>query len=109
MAFIASSVSLGVFCLGADHAIFTWEERWSQLPQGQALRAVSDSVVHGVVGGWSWGNVLLATQGEFDTTKLLQVVICVAMATGMDLDHMIEARSFSIKVRKGDSWPHVLE
>lgn len=97
--FLASSVLLAGFCVGADYVIFKCEDYWSRLSQGQAVRAVSDSLVHGVVGGWCWFNVLLVTQVKWNWAKLIQVVLCVAMATGMDLDHMIEARSLSIKVR----------
>ena len=97
---VASSAGLLLFCLGADHVIFKWEERWLKLTYGVAMRAVSDSLVHGVVGGWSWVNVLLLTgaEGLTWTERALQVALCVGMATAIDLDHMIEARSLSIKV-----------
>ena len=99
--FVASSAGLVLFCLGADHAIFKWEERWLKFSHGVSLRAVSDSVVHGVVGGWCWANVLLLTSGIRDlswTARIGQVALCIVMATAIDLDHLIEARSFSIKV-----------
>ena len=95
---LVSSVCLSGFCLGADYIIFNLESRWSKLPHGRALRAVCDSLVHGVVGGWCWVNVLLVTQAEWNGARLLQVALCVAMAAGMDLDHMIEARSLQIVV-----------
>lgn len=95
---IVSSVCLSGFCLGADYVLFNWEPRWSKLPHGQALRAVTDSLVHGLVGGWCWANVLLVTQVDWSGARLLQVALCVAMAAGMDLDHMIAARSLQIKV-----------
>ena len=98
---MASSAGLVLFCLGADHAIFKWEERWLKLSHGVSLRAVSDSVVHGLVGGWCWANVLLLTSDVKDLSwaaRIGQVVLCIVMATAIDLDHLIEARSFSIKV-----------
>lgn len=102
--FVASSAGLVLFCLGADHAIFKWEEKWFKLRHGVALRAVSDSLVHGVVGGWSWVNFLLlnsasGVDGTSWTIRILQVALCVGMATVIDLDHVIEAKSFSIKVQ----------
>ena len=102
---MASSAGLALFCLGADHAIFKWEEKWFKLRHGVALRAVSDSLVHGIVGGWSWVNVLLfnsasGVNGTSWTTRILQVALCVGMAISIDLDHMIEAKSFSIKVQQ---------
>lgn len=98
--FVASSAGLVLFCLGADHIIFKWEDRWLKLSYGVSLRAVSDSVVHGLVGGWCWVNVLLLTSSEGLSwaARIGQVALCVAMATTIDLDHLIEAKSFSIKV-----------
>lgn len=98
--FVASSAGLALFCLGADHAVFKWEDKWFQLRHGVALRAVTDSLVHGLVGGWCWVNVLLLRTSEGLTCMggILQAVLCVVMATAIDLDHMIEARSLSIKV-----------
>ena len=108
--FVASSAGLVLFCLGADHVIFKWEERWSKLSHGVSLRAVSDSLVHGVVGGWCWTNVLLLSSGRDLSwaVKIGQVALCVAMATAIDLDHLIEARSFSIKVRVMNSFVLVM-
>ena len=102
--FVASSAGLVLFCLGVDHAIFKWEEKWFKLRRGVALRAVSDSLAHGVIGGWSWVNVLLfniasGVDGTSWTIRILKVALCVGMATVIDLDHMIEAKSFSIKVQ----------
>ena len=96
--FSASSVSLGVFCLGADYIIFQWESVWSSFSHGSSLRAVSDSLVHGIVGGWCWINVLLVTKAEWNWVSLGQAILCVTMAAAIDLDHMIEARSFNIQV-----------
>ena len=96
--FLASSVFLGVFCVGVDYIIFQSESVWSSFPHGSSLRAVSDSLVHGIVGGWCWINVLLVTQAEWSWVNLGQVILCVTMAAGIDLDHMIEAGSFNIKV-----------
>lgn len=45
-------------------------------------------------------NVVLVNQVEWNWARLIQVVFCVAMAAGMDLDHMIEARSLHIEVRR---------
>lgn len=102
--FVVSSAGLVLFCLGADLVIFKWEEKWLRFQNGVALRAVSDSLVHGLVGGWSWVNVLLLASAVGEDglswlSRIMQVALCVGMATAIDLDHMIEARSLSIKVR----------
>ena len=43
--------------------------------------------------------MLLVFQVDWSSARLLQVALCVAMAAGMDLDHMIEAKSLHIEVR----------
>ena len=87
------------FCIGADHTIFQWENHWNKLPRGKVLRAMTDSLVHGVIGGWCWMNVIILW-GSWSLAKAVQVLLCVIMAAGIDLDHMIEAKSLSIKVRQ---------
>ena len=74
-----------------------------KLAHGQALRAVSDSLVHGVLGGWCWVNVILLGKEEWTGVRMAQVILCCLMAAGMDVDHMIEARSLSIKVKGGET------
>ena len=86
------------FCLCADHVIFKWEASWRNLgPYGVGLRAVADSITHGLVGGWCWTNVLLLQGEQFTVARILQVVGCLVMATALDLDHFVEARSLSLK------------
>lgn len=43
-------------------------------------------------------NVGIALSEEFNSLRLLQIVTSVALAAVIDSDHMIEARSLSIKV-----------
>ena len=71
--------------MGADHIIFHWEDRWSKYSNGKAARAVSDSLVHGAVGGWCWFNVVLVSGVQWSWVKLLQVFLCVIMAAGTDV------------------------
>ena len=96
--FLASSAGLVAFCLCADQVVFKREASWRSLgPHGVALRAVADSVTHGLVGGWSWVNVVLIQGEQFAAVRTLQVVGCVIMATVLDVDHFIAARSLAIK------------
>jgi hypothetical protein len=82
-ALFVSSFLLGGFCVGADHLIFNWEAYWNQYSHGKAARAVSDSLVHGVVGGWCWVNVLLVSGVQWSWVKPLQVLLCIFIAAGM--------------------------
>ena len=96
--FVASSVGLGTFCLAADHVIFKRDETWQRLRCGTLLKASLDNVVHAVVGGWSWANVLLLMEEPFTPVTALQVACCTGMASVIDLDHFISARSLSLTV-----------
>ena len=96
--FLASSAGLVAFCLCADQVVFKWKASWESLgPRGVALRAVADSVTHGLVGGWCWVNVVLLQGEQFTAVRALQVAGCVVMATALDVDHFISARSLSLK------------
>ena len=96
--FVVSSAGLVLFCLYVDRLIFKREELWKWLPRGVAVRAVSDTLVHGVVGGWCWMNVGIALSEEFNSMRLLQILTSVVLAAVIDLDHMIEAKSVSLQV-----------
>ncbi len=99
--FVVSSVGLVTFCLCSDHVVYGWEEKWKAVPQGVVARAILDNVVHGVVGGWAWANSVIALGGQLTSTfRLLQVACCVAMASVLDLDHFVAARSVAMKVRQ---------
>ncbi|KAG8229735.1 hypothetical protein J437_LFUL007910, partial [Ladona fulva] len=60
------------------------------------LRAISDSVTHGVIGGLSW----LVVANHYDMKKgILDSLLCAFISSAIDVDHFIAARSFSIKAR----------
>lgn len=97
---LLSSAGLVAFCLSADRVVFAWEDRWRRLQHGMALRAIADNLAHGLVGGWCWANtVLLMREGEASLGRVVQVLLCVLMASAVDLDHFVEARSLSFQAR----------
>lgn len=97
--FLLGSTGLVAFCLCSDHIVYGWEDKWKALPQGVAARAAVDNLVHGVVGGWTWANAVVLLGGQLTSTvRVLQVACCVAMASVIDLDHFIAARSIAVKV-----------
>ena len=93
-----SSVGLGAFCVAADYVVFKREDVWQGMRHGTLVRALLDNTAHALIGGWSWVNVVLLTGEPFSTLKLAQVACCVCMASAIDLDHLIAARSFSLEV-----------
>lgn len=95
---LLSSACLVAFCLSADRVVFGWEEKWRRLQHGVALRATVDNLAHGVVGGWCWANtMLLMGEGEASWSRVVQVFLCALMASAIDLDHFVEARSLSFQ------------
>ncbi len=59
------------------------------------LRAVIDNTTHGMIAFWSWA---LVENYNFDKYKFVNCVICAAISMGVDLDHFVAAKSFTIKV-----------
>ena len=98
--FVLSSAGLVAFCLCADRVVFSWEDKWKRLQHGEILRPIADNIVHGIVGGWCWTNVVFALGEHFSVLRILQIATCVAMASAVDLDHFIEAQSLLLKVGK---------
>ncbi len=95
-----SSAGLVAFCLCSDHAVYGLEDQWKSLPRGLLVRAVADNLVHGLVGGWTWANSVMVLGGKLiSTVRVLQVACCVAMASAIDLDHFIAAKSMAMKVK----------
>ena len=72
------------------------------VPSG-ILRAISDSVTHGLVGFFSWA-VITGLRSRAD---LLQCGVSFMLASIIDLDHFIAARSLKLQVimdALNDSW-----
>lgn len=84
---VACSVGLGLFCLMADRLL--------QLPAIQHqdwLRALSDNAVHGMIGMWSWAVVTGVKKAN-----LGEVILAGCLASVIDVDHFVLARSLSLK------------
>lgn len=87
---LLSSLGLGVFCLVADRLL--------QVPvvqQNPWLRALSDNAVHGAIGMWSWAIVI----GAKKKADWREIVLAGFLASVIDVDHFLLARSLSLKVR----------
>lgn len=86
---LLSSLGLGVFCLVADRLLL-------QLPVAQQHpwpRALSDNAVHGVIGMWSWAIVV----GAKKKADLREILLAGFLASVIDVDHFLLARSLSLK------------
>ena len=92
--FAVSSFGLAIFCLSVDCSLARWN---TNINLRTIIHLVTDCVVHALIGGWCWFNVwLLQLEEEWSRLKLIQVVICASMATLLDVDRVIEARSFEV-------------
>ncbi|XP_034379422.1 transmembrane protein 267 [Arvicanthis niloticus] len=82
------SVGLGIFCLVADRLL-----RFSIIQQNNWLRALSDNIVHGVIGLWSWAVVIgIRKKSDFG-----EVLLAGFLASVIDIDHFVQARSLSLQ------------
>lgn len=102
--FGGSSFLLAVFCLLGDYVVFKWP--LIQSKDRKLVKAVSDSLLHGIIAGWSSAHLLLwqpePTLSVGVSSAL--VIISILIATGIDLDHFIEAKSWNLKVLLLQFW-----
>ncbi|XP_032752735.1 transmembrane protein 267 [Rattus rattus] len=85
---LISSLGLGIFCLVADRLL-----RFSIIQQNDWLRALSDNMVHGVIGMWSWAVVI----GIRKKSDFAEVLLAGFLASVIDVDHFFMARSLSLQ------------
>ncbi|XP_066270564.1 transmembrane protein 267-like [Branchiostoma lanceolatum] len=83
-----SSVLLGGFCVAADKAL-----SWKPISDQTLLRALTDNTAHGLVGLWSWG-IVCGTRTRQD---VLHTLLCGLLASLVDSDHFLAARSLRLK------------
>ena len=93
-----SSVLLALFCFGADYTVFQWPPLQKSEHKMKLLRAVTDTLSHGVIAGWSCTNVLLWQPGNNLSVGVVQIGMGVVIGSILDLDHFIEARSLKLEV-----------
>ena len=93
-----SSVLLAMFCFGADYTVFQWPPLQKSEHKMKLLRAVTDTLSHGVIAGWTCANVLLWQPGNNLSVGVVQVGMGMVIGSILDLDHFIEARSLKLEV-----------
>ncbi|XP_036265321.1 transmembrane protein 267 [Pipistrellus kuhlii] len=85
---LLSSLGLGTFCLVADRLL-----QFPIIQHNTWLRALSDNAVHGVIGMWSWAIVI----GIKKKTDLREIFLAGFLASVIDVDHFLLARSLSLQ------------
>uniref|UniRef100_A0A8C5SLP8 Transmembrane protein 267 n=1 Tax=Laticauda laticaudata TaxID=8630 RepID=A0A8C5SLP8_LATLA len=90
---VISSLGLGIFCYLADRLL-----QYSFIQQTYWLRALSDNMVHGIIGLWSWA-IVIGLKKKSDFTE---VILAGFLSSVIDMDHFILAGSLSLKLK--DSW-----
>ena len=61
------------------------------------FRVMTDNLTHGLVGGWCWAVACLLA-GWSGRCNVVETFLCFAMASAVDVDHFIAARSIFLKV-----------
>ncbi|XP_007430525.1 transmembrane protein 267 [Python bivittatus] len=85
---VISSLGLGIFCFVADRLL-----QFSFIQQTYWLRALSDNMVHGAIGLWSWA-IVIGLKKKSDFTE---VILAGFLSSVIDVDHFILAGSLSLK------------
>jgi hypothetical protein len=66
----------------------------------QEMRAVADNMTHGAIGLLSWHIVTGHLADLSFTARFWEVALCGLLASAIDLDHFVAARSLRIEVRR---------
>ena len=62
------------------------------------LRALGDSITHGIVGALSWAAVIMVAENLRSGPKWTEILLAGVMASSVDFDHFIAAKSLNLKV-----------
>ena len=62
------------------------------------LRAIGDSLTHGIVGAFSWTAVVMATESLRSASKWIEILLAGILASSIDVDHFVAAKSMNLKV-----------
>ena len=85
------SFALAMVCLLGDQLC-------SAVSQAELLwRALADSATHGAVGAMSWAVVVMP---GLSPARWMQCVLCGVLASVLDVDHFLQARSLQLKVSR---------
>lgn len=61
-------------------------------------KAIFDNTTHSIIGGLTWFIITLQIKNKNAVNKLLEIFLCAFIASIIDLDHFIMAKSFYLKV-----------
>ena len=86
---VACEVVLLFICLLGDHLLM------HPVAKQHIVRALTDSLTHGLVGGVSWA---LVTDVHLNRQRIMEWFLCMGLAMAVDVDHFIAAKSFHLKV-----------
>lgn len=86
-----ATLCVGLVALLGDHVV-------AQNTLSQDVRAVADNLTHGAIGLISWHVVTTHFVDHSFTAHLWEVVLCGLLASAVDLDHFVAARSVRIEV-----------
>ena len=63
------------------------------------LRSLGDSLTHGVVGACCWAAVIVVEENFQRPSTWGKVLLAGVMASTIDIDHFVAAKSFDLKLR----------
>ncbi|XP_022914262.2 transmembrane protein 267, partial [Onthophagus taurus] len=79
------------------HQVSIFGDVLAEQSQKELHKAFFDNATHAVVGGLSWLIVCVNQRSRSSFYTLLEVVVCTCIASLIDVDHFIVAKSFNLK------------
>ena len=101
--FLLSSAGILLVCWIGDHFLNKWDKLCDLFTHVILARIISralvDTTIHATIAGWSWLNVwLLQAEEGWSPSKLWQALACGLLASLVDIDHFLEAKSWYLEV-----------
>lgn len=62
------------------------------------VKALVDNCTHAIIGGFTWTLIQTYRKNDIYTNAFLEIFICTAASSLIDVDHFIVARSFRLEV-----------
>lgn len=62
-------------------------------------KAIFDNSTHSIIGGLTWFIITLQLKNKSASFRIFEIFLCALIASVIDLDHFLMAKSFHLKVK----------
>lgn len=81
---------LGLSTVAGDFLVVNFSKK-------HIYRALFDNTTHAIIGGLTWFMVCLNHRNKNSISTIIEICVCTAISSLIDLDHFITAKSLSLK------------